>query len=190
MLISAVQQRDSVIHLYVIFPILFHYGLSQGIEYSSLCYTVGPCWLSILCVTSLHLLISNLQFFPLEIRISLILKYSFILPLYDDTQPLDSLEKLMGMLRLCCLWKVKGHYAIFIGSDRAESHCTLPSTFLWRFPSPSWSWLSPASVAVTSGCCSLLHLLLPPGSHVRKYLLPPFQFSSSLLFENLQHWNS
>ena len=29
------------------FNILFHYGLSQDIEYSSLCYTVGPCCLSI-----------------------------------------------------------------------------------------------------------------------------------------------
>ena len=27
------------------FHILFHYGLSQDIEYSSLCYTVGPCCL-------------------------------------------------------------------------------------------------------------------------------------------------
>ena len=41
MLISAVQESDSVI--YIIFHILFHYGLSQDIEYSSLCSTVGPC---------------------------------------------------------------------------------------------------------------------------------------------------
>ena len=27
---------------YILFHILFHYGLSQDIEYSSLCYTVGP----------------------------------------------------------------------------------------------------------------------------------------------------
>ena len=32
------------------FHILFHYGLSQEIEYSSLCYTVGTCFLSILCI--------------------------------------------------------------------------------------------------------------------------------------------
>ena len=36
--------------------ILFHYGLSQDMEYSSLCYTVGPCCLSILYFKSLHLL--------------------------------------------------------------------------------------------------------------------------------------
>ena len=50
-LISAVQQCDSVIHIYTfLFNIPFHYGLSQEIEYSSLCYTVGPCCLSILNV--------------------------------------------------------------------------------------------------------------------------------------------
>ena len=35
--------------------ILFHYGLSQDIEYSSLCYMVGPCCLSILNVNNLYL---------------------------------------------------------------------------------------------------------------------------------------
>ena len=40
-LISAVQPIDSVIHIYpFLFYILFHYGLSQKTEYSSLCYTV------------------------------------------------------------------------------------------------------------------------------------------------------
>ena len=44
MLISAVQQSDSLyIYTYIIFHILFHYGLSQDIECSSLCYTVGFC---------------------------------------------------------------------------------------------------------------------------------------------------
>ena len=48
----AVEQSDSVINIYIIYIyiyILSHYGLSQDIEYSSLCYTVGPC-LSILYV--------------------------------------------------------------------------------------------------------------------------------------------
>ena len=34
-------------YIYIIFCIPFHYGLLQDIEYSSLCYTVGPCCLSI-----------------------------------------------------------------------------------------------------------------------------------------------
>ena len=50
-----------------IFHILFRYGLSQDIEYSFLCYSVGPCGLSILyiCVCySLHLLTPDSQFIP------------------------------------------------------------------------------------------------------------------------------
>ena len=45
MLISAKQQSDSDIYIYIYTfkKILFHYGLSQDTEYSSLCYTVGPC---------------------------------------------------------------------------------------------------------------------------------------------------
>ena len=50
MLVSGIQQSDSVIYICVIytyicilFQILFHYDLSQNIEYISLCYTVGPC---------------------------------------------------------------------------------------------------------------------------------------------------
>ena len=47
MLVSGVQQSDSVTHTYIsIFQILFPYLLLQNIECSSLCYTVGPCWLS------------------------------------------------------------------------------------------------------------------------------------------------
>ena len=52
MLISAVQQSDSVIHMYILFHILSHYDLSEDIEYSFLCYTVGPC-LSILHIRPL-----------------------------------------------------------------------------------------------------------------------------------------
>ena len=50
----ATEQRYSkMIHytyVYVLFYILFHYGLSQDIKYSSLCCTVGPCCLSIRCI--------------------------------------------------------------------------------------------------------------------------------------------
>ena len=38
LLVSAVQQSESVIYIYI----FFHYSLLQDIEYSSLCYTVGP----------------------------------------------------------------------------------------------------------------------------------------------------
>ena len=59
MLVSGVQQGDSdiyiiYIHTHNLFHVLFHYGLLQDIEYSSLCYTVGPCclsiWYIVLCI--------------------------------------------------------------------------------------------------------------------------------------------
>ena len=34
--------------IYTPFQVLFRYRLVQDTEYSSLCYTVSPCWLSIL----------------------------------------------------------------------------------------------------------------------------------------------
>ena len=40
----------SYTYIYILFHIPFHYGLSQDIEYSSLCSTVGPCCLSILYI--------------------------------------------------------------------------------------------------------------------------------------------
>ena len=49
MLVSGMQQNDSDIYIFF-FHILFHYGLLQAIEYSSLCYTVGPCCLSVLYI--------------------------------------------------------------------------------------------------------------------------------------------
>ena len=44
------QQSDSVLHTHVpiLFQIIFPFKLLHNIEQSSLCYTVGPCWLSVL----------------------------------------------------------------------------------------------------------------------------------------------
>ena len=58
MLISAVQQSDC--YIYILFHILFHYGLSQDIECSSLCYTVGPS-----CLLVLFFIVSTSQTFCL-----------------------------------------------------------------------------------------------------------------------------
>ena len=48
-------------YIYIFFHILFHYDLSQDIEYSSLCSTIGPCFASILYLiyNNLHLLTPN-----------------------------------------------------------------------------------------------------------------------------------
>ena len=40
--------RCSALNISILFQILFPYGLLQNTEWSSLCYAVGPCWLSIL----------------------------------------------------------------------------------------------------------------------------------------------
>ena len=44
-LVSGVQQSDSVVHIHVsiLFQILFPFGLLHNNEQSSLCYKVGPC---------------------------------------------------------------------------------------------------------------------------------------------------
>ena len=56
-LVSGVQQSDSVIHRHVftLFKILFPFRLLQSIEQSSLYFTVGPCWLSVLAPPFSHL---------------------------------------------------------------------------------------------------------------------------------------
>ena len=52
------------IYIYILFYFPFHYGLLQDSEYSSLCYTVGACCLSILYSVNLLTLAVN---FPLPI---------------------------------------------------------------------------------------------------------------------------
>ena len=43
-------EKYTEIYIYTFFNILFHYGLFQNIEHSSLGYTVGPCCLSVLYI--------------------------------------------------------------------------------------------------------------------------------------------
>ena len=54
MLVSGVQYSDSYPFL-----VLSPYRLLQNIEYSPLCCTVGPCWLSILYTSSMYMFIPN-----------------------------------------------------------------------------------------------------------------------------------
>ena len=51
------------LYIYILFHILFHYGLSKDID-SSLCCTAGLCCLSILHIKSLHLLTPTSQSTP------------------------------------------------------------------------------------------------------------------------------
>ena len=53
------------IYIYILFQIPFYYRLLQDIEYSSLCYTVGPLLFIYFMYSSMYLLIPNSQFIPL-----------------------------------------------------------------------------------------------------------------------------
>ena len=63
MLVSGVQQSESVIyiymHIYILFQILFR-RLLQDIQHSSQCYTVNPCCLSTLYIVQFtHSVVSD-----------------------------------------------------------------------------------------------------------------------------------
>ena len=48
--VSEIQHSDSVIHVSIVFQVLFSFKLLQDIKQSSLCYEIGPYWLSIVYV--------------------------------------------------------------------------------------------------------------------------------------------
>ena len=64
----------SYTHTDILFHVLFHDGLSQATEYSSLCYTVGPC-----CLSILYIIVS--QSFPPP---WFFIYYYYVLPLNDS----------------------------------------------------------------------------------------------------------
>ena len=47
-------------HIYILFHILFHYGLLQDVEYSSLCYMVGACAQFIVLSKYVHILCQSM----------------------------------------------------------------------------------------------------------------------------------
>ena len=53
LIVSGEQQKDSAIHthIYILPQTPLPSRLSHNIEQSSICYTVGPCWLSILNIS-------------------------------------------------------------------------------------------------------------------------------------------
>ena len=86
MLISTVQQSDPLHNMYIVFGIGFLYDLSQDIEYSSMCYTVGPC------PSTLHLLTPNSQSIPSSTSPSTATRLSSV-----------SLFLLCQWVQLCCI---------------------------------------------------------------------------------------
>ena len=57
-LISGIQHSGSFIHMcvYILFHVIFAYRLLENIESDSLCYTMVPCWLSILHRVNLYII--------------------------------------------------------------------------------------------------------------------------------------
>ena len=49
-LIRSHQESPIYIYIYFFFHILFSYRVLQDIEYTTLYYIVGPCWLSVLYI--------------------------------------------------------------------------------------------------------------------------------------------
>ena len=122
----------SCTYMYVIFHILFHYGLSQDIEYNSLCYTVEPCFLSILVniCDNLYLLIPNSQ--SIHLLPSLLLATTRLSDLY---------------LRLCVCFIYRlicaGVFFFFFG-------CILDYIYKWYHIVLSFAlWLTSLSIIIS-----------------------------------------
>ena len=73
-LISSVQQGDSILHLRILFCTLFRYGLSQDIEDSSLCYTA-----ELRIQLFIHSLYNSLQWGGVDWEFGIFLFFSFCL---------------------------------------------------------------------------------------------------------------
>ena len=90
MLITAVQQSESVlpIQVSILLQTLFSFKLLQNVEFSSLCYAIGPCLLSTLWVslTCSYLCLVVCTFNP-ELLSTLIL----VFPEFASSEPFSSL---------------------------------------------------------------------------------------------------
>ena len=58
-------------HTHILFQILFPYRLQLDIEYSSLFYTVGPCWLSILYIIVVYINTRLLIYLPPSLLVTI-----------------------------------------------------------------------------------------------------------------------
>ena len=90
-LISHVQQSDSVSHIHasILFQILFPLKLLQNTEQSSLCYTIGPPWLSVLniAVCTCH---SQLPVYPFSQPSTFITKFVLYIGESDSVLQISS----------------------------------------------------------------------------------------------------
>ena len=133
MLVSGVQQSDSVIHIHVaiLFQILFPFRLLHNIEQSSLCYTVGPCLLIHFKYSSVYMSIPNfLQLMNLHWH------------LIVNQSPQFTLEFTLGIVHFMgldkCIMTCTHHYGIIQSIFTAlKVLCALP---IHSSPSPPNLW--------------------------------------------------
>ena len=96
---------SKVIQLYILFlkNIIFHYGLSQVIKYSSLCYTVGPC-----CLTSWLLNLVTVNSVCCSIYLGLL---KFLSAIFCSLQYINIKHRLSGLLLFCIY--IKWYFCLF-----------------------------------------------------------------------------
>ena len=99
-LVSGAQHSGLVIHVSILFQSLFPFRLLCNIEQHSLCYTIGPCWLSALNieVCTCQSQTSNLSLLPNPCSLFLLIFRAVVLnqgpfrPLGDTCQGLETYD--------------------------------------------------------------------------------------------------
>ena len=140
MLVSGAQQSDLVICILTsfLFQILFPCRLLQSIESHSLCYTVGPCWLSVLCIV-VCMLISTSEFIPL---------------IPPPTFPMGNHKFVnTGALRPSRGWLHMPSWRVDFCRQWRVSLTLVPPFFLPPLPSWEWYWTVIPFESVLSGVC-------------------------------------
>ena len=132
-LVSGVQQSDSVIriHVSILFQVLFSFRLLQNTEQSSLCYTVGLCWLPILniavCTCQSHPLKLSSETHPCVNQ-----GYRLTLPTWHGRWPTTAL--------VLCVFYLQSKKRDFSASNMENSRKDLDWTSLGPKPFP-WTCL-------------------------------------------------
>ena len=134
-LVSAVQQSESAIHIYwiyILFLLIFFsiMGLSQNIEYSFLCYTVG----SVLCKWWNH----RIHYFYVWLFLSIILKFVSVIVCSNSWFPFNCqvVFHCMDIQFVYSLNKGLGCFQLLVITDKSlwtGQLCLFKSTLLRNF---------------------------------------------------------
>ena len=182
MLASGIQQGSSVLHIHVpiLFQILFPLRLLYNIEQSSLCYTEGLCWLSILNINAGYFCLSLLPLFLEVWKLS-----------HSSLQAQLALLVIWNLSRNIDLWREKGK----LSSDSAlTGHPTQPDSPGELFPLPShlravvlkvWCLERKPRSPGTYYNCKSLHLI---PDHIQSLRLGPSNLYQDPLMMSAPGW--